>query len=679
MIRQNKEIHMRRYAGGLGILFGLLLVAGCVTEDDGYGVQHRVALERFGNCDELTQSIQKMALAKANALLDRSLAEHKRHGSGWGTAMDGGMAMPTSDAGSSSTTPPPQKGEPAATTKTNTQVQGVDEPDFVKNDGTRAFVLSGNKLYVTETWPPSAMKLVGTVPLTGSPTQMFLDGDRVVVFSKATVKGGFAATRITMVNVKDLTNPRVVATWTLPGAYKSARRVGAVVRLVSQNAIPFPSGVRTSLGGIWGMSDQEVNHAYDVQRLENERIIKAAPLSQWLPHGNVVMADGSRVELGHTCTDVYGPNAPVDLGMVSVVSFDLDHPKQAPTTTTVLGKVSAIYANKTSLYLAAPHWWRSRLPGDVDYTYLHKFDIQNKNEARYVASGGVDGTLINQFALDEYKGYLRTATTWTGTLDSPGGGWTRNTTGNRVTVFMENSGRLQEVGRTRDLAQGERIFSVRFQGNRGFMVTYRQTDPLYTLDLSSPKHPKVVGELKVPGFSTYMHPIDKDHLLTIGAEWGSASWNSGVKLSVFDVSDFGHPREMFTTKLGSRNSHSEATTTHLAFNYFARQGLLAIPILDYPVYYRYGGDYWHNFVNEIRIFRVDLTKGFILEGSLNLKDVTQGTGQKYYGYSTFPGVRRSIMSVSKTGQEFVYAISKDAMRVADIKKLESPLSTVLFK
>lgn len=669
---------MRRYVGTgwIAMLLGLLLAGGCVSEDDGYGVQNRVKLSRFGSCGEVTKTIQQMALAQANTLLDEDYAYNKQYRHGYGIA-DAGVAMPSADAGSSS--PPPKKDEPAATTTTNTQVEDVDEPDFVKNDGTRAFVLSGSNLYVTETWPPSAMKLLAKLPLTGSPTQMFLDGQRIVVFSGATVKGRFGATRLTVVDVKDLKSPKVVSTWTLPGGYKSARRVGSVVRLVTQSSIPMPSGVRTSLYGLWGMSDAEMDQAYEDQRKENERLIKEAPLSDWLPHGEVVLADGSKVEMGYACTDIYGPNAPVDLGVVSVVSFDLDKPKQAPKSTTVLGKADAIYANKTSMVLAAAHYFGTRAPGEIDHTYLHKFDIRKKDEATYVASGGVDGKLINQFALDEHKGYLRVATTWTGMQQGGETWWNPTTTGNRVTVLMEKSGRLEEVGRTGDVAKGERIYSVRFQGDRGFVVTFRQVDPLYTLDLSNPKNPKVVGELKVPGFSTYMHPLDENHLLTIGAEWGSTSWSRGVKLTVFDVSDFKNPKEKFTTKLGSSSSQSEATTTHLAFNYFAQQKLLAIPFMDYPYYYGSGGDYWSQFVNEIRIFRVDLTKGFILEGSLDLKDVTKGTGQKYYGYGAFPGVRRSIMSVSKTGEEYVYAISKDAMRVADIKKLESPLSTVLFQ
>lgn len=649
----------------------LLAVAGCGEGED-YGVQSRVQLQRFNSCGAATTTLRKMAIQKMEAAVDDALERRKKYN--YGGIQDAGMAM--ADAGAAPTQPstPTKKDEPAAHTTTNTQEDNVDEPDFIKNDGTRMFVLSGTKLFVAETWPASAMKLVATLPLSGKPTNMFLDGTRIVVFSAASVSSGFSATRMTVLDVSQLDTPKVVSTWTVAGAYVSARRVGSVVRLVLRGTVKYPGGVSTYLSVPWGASEGEMEMAAAKLKSDNRRLINQAPLSDWIPHGSVQLPDGTMVEMGVDCNNIYAPNAPVDLGLTSVVSLDLDKPKTAPNTTTVLGKADTIYASAKSLYLAAAHYWYRSIPGQTDHIYLHKFDITKPNRATYVASGGMDGKLVNQFAMSEHKGYLRVATTTT--LQDPQSSW-RTITSSHVSVLAEKAGFLTEVGRTKELAEGERIFSVRFNGDRGFVVTFRQTDPLFTVDLSNPRNPKVVGELKVPGFSTYMHPIDQNHILTIGATSGSLSWSRGVKLTIFDVSDLANPKEKFTRKVGGSGSKSEANQTHLAFTYFAQRGLLAIPVLDYT--YNYStGNYWDRYINQLQVFKVDMKTGFSEVGAMDMADMHKGHGQPYYGYGTFPGVRRSVMAVSKAGEDFVYAIGNYGIRVANTKDLTRPVKTVVF-
>jgi hypothetical protein len=289
--------------------------------------------------------------------------------------------------------------------------------------------------------------------------------------------------------------------------------------------------------------------------------------------------------------------------------------------------------------------------------------------------------------MDEYKGYFRVATT--ASVETEAGeastSWSgQTTTVNRVNVLAEKAGRLNVIGETKDLARGERIYSVRFMGDRGYVVTFRQVDPLYTLDLSKPTKPVAVGELKVPGFSTYIHPLDPNHLLTIGVHQpdpaSGAPWSDrSMKLTIFDVTDFAKPKQKFTQLVGTAHGWSEAAYEHKAFNYFAQRGLLAIPFSDYEYDYYGGGDYWSSFVSEVRVYDIDAAKGITPLGALSLRDVY--VKQNDYSWNSYysPWIRRSVMAADDQGNEYVYAIADVGIRVAKVGALDTPLSTALFQ
>jgi hypothetical protein len=370
-----------------------------------------------------------------------------------------------------------------------------------------------------------------------------------------------------------------------------------------------------------------------------------------------------------------------------VVTLNLDKLGVRPHRTTIVGGVDELYASKSSLYLAGSHWWWRTLPGQQSHTYLHKFDITDPNKARYVASGGVAGTPLDQFAMDEHKGYLRvatTVTTWEESVDNASW-WGETSTANRVSVLAEKAGQLQVIGKTKDLAQGERIYSVRFSGDRGYVVTYRQVDPLFTMDLSKPSAPRTVGELKVPGYSTYIHPLDSNHLLTIGihtADTSGWSWSEQrMKLTIFDVTDFKHPKEAFTKLVGTAYGWSTAAYEHKAFNYFPERKLLAIPFSDYERYgsSSSGGSYWSSFVSEVRVFKIDAVKGITSAGALSLKDVYQQEGSYSWHSYYSPWIRRSVMAADSQGNDYVYAIADVGIRVAKVGSLDQPIKTALFE
>jgi hypothetical protein len=361
------------------------------------------------------------------------------------------------------------------------------------------------------------------------------------------------------------------------------------------------------------------------------------------------------------------------LGYLTIATLNLNDPLQA-TRTTIVAQTGQVYASPTSLYVATPHWWSWPQPNQVDYTYFHKFDITQPNRAFYLASGGTQGLIVDRFSMDEYRGSFRVATNITKRVPDSQRSWGRLETTNRVSVLAEADGSLKVVGQSPELSPGERIQSSRFIEEKGFVVTFRQIDPLITLDLSDPTHPAKVGELHVPGFSTYIHPLDPSHLLTIGQYVPeNGDWHlRALQLSIFDVSHLDQPLRTFTQLVGTSSAYSEALHDPHAFNYFAERKMLAIPFYDWRPDV-VGSAYWQHFASELRVFGVDAEAGFTPQGALTMSDVYRTFGSNSWTFNWSPWVRRSVLA-----DDFVYAISDAGIRVASVGALSSPLKTITF-
>ncbi|MFP2933409.1 beta-propeller domain-containing protein [Pyxidicoccus sp. 3LG] len=693
----------------LGWMGLAVAVAGCgssgnnpdTTNDP---VQAQAKLDAFADCAALERHIED----NATRLMRTSMESLKGNGNGWfgrggvtvGGEMPPGSPQPQEDAAGGGSNGPDNH------TGTNNQVEGVHEADFVQNDGTRIFVLSGPRLYIHRSWPAEQLARTAALEVEGWPREMLLDAERnrLVITSQVyeerpgrpTVWGGMVGdvataidcagfgcgymygdtVKVTVVDVADSAAPRVVEQVYLPGSYLSARRVEGAVRLVMSDQFRWPVGVR-----FYPEDSRELHEdkdrfveAVDALIRENEKRIRGQSLEQWLPLGRRVDAAGKVKPLEYACSDFFRANAPTGLGFVTVLSMNLDAPESAPTRTSVVTAPGELYASQDSLYLATNHWWWWPEAGQSDYAYLHKFDIRDPNRATYVASGAVQGHLVNQFAMDEHEGVLRVATTVSTLNPTPtDADWWRTNTVSRVATFGAEGEQLVELGRSEDLAEGERIFSVRFVGKKGYVVTFRQVDPLFTFDLSDPAHPRKVGELKIPGFSTYIHPVGDTHLLTLGEHRDdSGNWQSrALKLSLFDVSDLANPREAFTQVIGSMNSYSEASYDHKAFNYFPAKGLLAVPFSDWSYN---ATDYWSSFHSGLRVFRVDTATGFTPVGELTMKDVYQSHNRRDWSWYWSPAVRRSVMA-----DDYVYAITDAGVRVANVNSLQTPVATSVFQ
>lgn len=664
----------------------LLLLAGCRGGNglpEVESVQKAIVVKSFDDCTGLEQYIEDRVALSMRAQLTAQFEDER----GGVTLPSPGLGMASAAPSENKSTTPEQTGNgPAAYTKTNTQVGGVDEADIVKTDGTHVLALSRGKLHVVQSWPADRMEKLSEVALEFTPLELFLDeAGRVVVFSnklgqealneqpqecypekpETCVEPEVNVLKITVVDLTDVRSPRVVREEYLPGTYVSSRRVGETVRVVMSGPFRWPLGVKMALDWSDGRGDLALREAAYQQLMDaNEKLIRARTLEQWLPPGHRRLGDGAEVPVPYACTDFAYPSGPTQAGLVTVATLELG--ATAPVAlTSLVARANEIYSTEGSLYVANAHWWWWPRPGQSEWTYVHKFDVSQPGRATWVASGAVEGVILDQFSMDEHEGFLRLATNL---LDrDPGSTW-RGTLAyrSRVQVMAQMGGELTMVGSTGDLALNERLYSSRFIGDKGYLVTYHEVirmDPLFTLDLRDPAAPRMVGQLEIPGYSTYLHPIDAGHLLAVGVTEAS-----GVKVSLYDVTDFAHPKKQSEVEVGAFSSGasgtSEAQREHKAFNYFPAKRLLAIPFFSerYPP------------VSDLHVYRIDVTAGqygIALVGALGMSDLWGVYDSSLPGWT--PGVRRSVMA-----DDFVYAISEAGIRSANVADLATPLSTVEF-
>ncbi len=635
-------------------------------------------------CEELEAALRTRLIQRARHEAESMLLSalrSKQYASGWtGGFSDagafggtGGTAGSGGSGGSVGNGSAGAAGGPNDYTTTNTQHVDVDEGDIVKNDGTRLFVVSGRRLSIMRSWPAAELSEVSHVLFDFTPKELFLRGGQVLVLGSESAYSygpyfyAYGDTRAQLLDVSTLSAPRTVARWSLPGRLESSRRHGGLVRVVTESTTPYTYSVLNGLGLQTWVPYDVVRASTDAQlvalcwdiALRAEVLIRSRKVSELFPttqrfNGQAALAPQSRMFL---------PAGEVAFGKTVVATIDLDAPGPAALDL-LLARTEQLYASSHSLYLTTYQWDWSGASASPS-TQLHKLELSGAG-VKYAGSGEVQGTIHNQFSLDEHQDVLRVAHT----------AWTRSpsfTTQNFVSTLSVRDGRLVTVGRTDPLAPGERIMSARFVGDVGYVVTFRQTDPLYTVDLSNPARPRVVGELHIPGFSSYIHPIDPTHLLTIGTYVNppGTSFARAVQLALFDVSDLANPRQTHVQLLGGASSSSTAQWDHHAFTYFAARKTVAIPFSTWEQ-----GQY----TSDLRVFTVDPVTGFTNKGALAVDDLLKRGSCEWSSWNGScwtwwwqPSVRRSVMA-----DEFVYGISSGGVRVATVDALHQPFATVAF-
>lgn len=416
--------------------------------------------------------------------------------------------------------------------------------------------------------------------------------------------GNGSRTRITVLDIARRSQPRVVKELELGGRLGQTRMIGRKLYLVTTSPLRLPHTVYRAITNVdwtplnstngWDPTDPAAAAAVAEMRSRVSRRIRQAPdrrdIERLLPQARVIGPGGraGSPRALHSPRDLFVPSTGSRPGLLSLTRLDLD--RFDLQSTGVMAHGSKVYASPRSFYVAQPanRWWRGR--GGVQTTRIHKFSLGDGERApAYAASGTVRGTLLNQFSMDEHKGHLRVATTersirrWSrrsGRWGRRRGRPTFTRGGNHIHVLAQKGANLKVVGSVTGLAKGERIYSARFLGDEGYIVTFRRTDPLFTIDLSDPRRPRVMGELKVNGFSSYMHPLGRRTLLTIGQDATNTGRQTGVHLQIFDVSDLTNPRRTHHHRLniGSGRSWSQAQSNHHAFTYDRKSGVLAFPL-----------------------------------------------------------------------------------------------------
>ncbi len=471
---------------------------------------------------------------------------------------------------------------------TNVQVAGVDEPDIVKTDGERIFVVAQGRLFWIDT--SSTPEVVASMPLDGWGQQLFLSGDRLLVMTSgggygigpvgdrelsADVAPGYSSPRTVLTEV-DVSNPAsmaVLRTLTLDGTILSSRMTSGSIRVV---VVSGPTGFAWEYPQGNGIrAEQEALDA-------NKKIIEESTIENWVPwyvledHKAGTTSDGPL--LG--CEQVGVPDEFSGLSMLSVLSIDLDSDLEPGNAIGLLAEGQTIYASTDNLYVATAPWmaWPliEQAGGDVKATeslttQIHMFDITDPATAVYVASGRVDGTLLSQWSMDEYDGTLRVVTTdenpWWGSSDIPD---------SAVITLQRKGDELVQVGYVDGLGKDERVYAVRFIEDKGYVVTFRQVDPLYIVDLSDPTNPQVTGELKINGYSAYLHPIGEDLLLGVGQDASDEGRTLGTQVSVFDVSDPTNPQRL--SRMTFKEAYSQAEWDTHAFLWWAPKGISILPM-----------------------------------------------------------------------------------------------------
>jgi uncharacterized secreted protein with C-terminal beta-propeller domain len=482
----------------------------------------------------------------------------------------------------------PQSGAGAGQDFSNTNVQetGVDEPDAVKTDGKTIFVAQNGVLHAVDARsnPP---KLLGSIPLSGFGQELLLSGDRLLVLSgqpiyyavggppvqaaqvatpvRPDILPAEQASTLTLVDVSDPSAMKVLRTMSVNGGYLSARLTGHTARVIfsaTPRALPVlqTTTVVAQRPRIVRTTTPDWRPTYKLRRGRKGKVARHALVR---------------------CTSIQRPDVFSGLNSLTVLTIDIDKGLDPVDSDAVMTDGQTVYASKDNLYIATQKAIAEQpntdSPPPDQQTEVHKFDISQPDATTYEGTGAVSGTLLNQYSMSEQDGYLRVASTnaplwWSPGADRPSESF--------VTVLKQDGSTLQQVGRVGGLGKGERIYAVRFLGDVGYVVTFRQVDPLYTVGLSDPAHPQVLGSLDLLGYSAYLHPVGDGLLLGVGQAANEQGRTEGTQVSLFDVSDPAKPARLSNKVIAGGSSSSVEFDPH-AFLWWDPLKLAVLPVQIY--------------------------------------------------------------------------------------------------
>ncbi len=613
---------------------------------------------------------------------------------------------------------------------TNIQVEGVDEADIVKNDGKYIYIVSGKNVFIIDGYPAKDAKILSEIKFNASshPSEIFINKDKLVVFTQEYnynsrqeyYYGSQMKTNIAIYDISDRKNPKIEREIKSDGQYFDSRMLGDYVYVIINEPIHYQP-CQIYKGAEVDMKCISSDIKFPEVTMNNKRTDENFPeIYYW------DVLDNSY----HWTT---------------VLSVDTQDKDAKPNKKFfVMGDAQNIYVSPENIYITRTKWMTQqeileKVYDEVIIPNLPKDkqdeikEIENSNKSFYVkkferilviknyfanmddkeredfqkkindkmqeiqkdlekyseqtiinrigikdgriapkANGSVPGTILNQFSMDEYNKNFRIATTTQKYGDQQA---------NNIYVLDEN---LKIIGKIEDIAQGESIYSVRFMGKKAYMVTFKRVDPLFVIDLSNPKKPALVGKLKIPGYSDYLHPYDENHLIGIGKEVDESidadkvhssdavyyTAIQGVKLALFDVTDIEHPVEMYKEVIGDRGTESEALNDHKAFLFDKEKNLLVIPIrlAEISDAQKKSAD-WKNMEGEFTfqgayIYNISLDNGFKLRGRVTHIDDPEALMKSGYYFDSPYSVKRSLYM-----DDVLYTISNKKVKMNDLKNI----------
>jgi Beta propeller domain len=553
----------------------LLAALAALPSPAGAVLKSKHTLKAFGSCSRFVHYARRHAL---NELRTR------------GVPMPAPLPL-SSEPMKSEGAAPVQGDAPAAGqdfSTTNVQEAGVDEPDSVKTDGKTVYVAQNGRLFAIDA-QSSPPKMLGSITIDGSDPQLLLAGDRLLVMSgepvyydvgvpgpvRAAVApaiGGQSAT-LALVDVQKPSAMKVLRTMSVGGGYLSARMTGHTARVIfsaTPQALPIlqttePAAQRPKIART---TTPDWRPSYKLRRGRTGALARRALVR---------------------CTSIQRSAVFSGLNSLTVLTIDVDKGLDPVDSDAVMTDGQTVYASKDSLYVATQkaiaEQPNSERPPAEEHTEIHKFDISKPDETTYEGGGVVTGTLLNQYSMSEQAGYLRVASTqaplwWAPGADRPSESF--------VTVLKQDGGALKQVGRVGGLGKGERIYAVRFLGDVGYVVTFRQVDPLYTIGLSDPESPKLLGSLDLLGYSAYLHPAGDGLLLGVGQSATAEGRTQGTQVSLFDISDPANPARLSNRVVAAGSSSSAEFDPH-AFLWWDPLKLAVVPVDIYEERSQFSG------------------------------------------------------------------------------------------
>ncbi|MBU0957730.1 MAG: beta-propeller domain-containing protein, partial [Nanoarchaeota archaeon] len=591
---------------------------------------------------------------------------------------------------------------------TNVQVEGVDEADMMKNDDKYIYTVSGGKVVILDAYPAEDMKIVGEIDIENSRvSEMYLNDDKLILFISnygyriAEMKCGSMAdgakcgdvyhdgSAVLIYDVSDRSNPVLDDEILFDGQYIDSRMIGDHVYVISNKYINSrgPEMPVYYLDGVAReVAIRDVSYMPYIDDSYTFTLISAIDVNDGdfntevflLGRSHTVYVSEDNIYLTYTkyispevffdemVMTVFKPLVPnqIDDKIDDVLDSDMEYWEKNRAVSEVVQDYSeSLRGDDKSDFderlMEKLIEFEESLSKKREKTVVHKLEVDDLN-INYKDVGEAPGRVLNQFSMDEHDGNFRIATTTGNSWGWMGGG------GNSLNHLYILDDDLDLIGSVEDLAKGERIYSVRFMGDRAYMVTFRQVDPLFVIDVSDAYNPEVLGYLKITGFSNYLHPYDENHIIGIGKDATEEGLFQGMKISLFDVSDVNNPVEKAKYEIGDRGTNSYALYDHHAFMFDKERNILVIPVdlaeineskyEEQDMAWAYGDNVWQG----AYVFNID-SNMISLRGMITHDDDREETGARWYYAGKF-AVKRSLFM-----DNYLYTVSDAVVKAHNLQ------------